>query len=1006
MPALRPNKTHFKKIQQFTPDYADAQFTQYESEVTGLRVAVCDRKGPKVNGYFALATEIHDDSGAPHTLEHLCFMGSKSYRFKGVLDRLATRAYSNTNAWTATDHTAYTLDTAGWEGFAQILPVYLEHVLLPTLTDSGCYTEVWHINGEGEDAGVVYSEMQGVENNQSELMELQARRLLYPEGDGFRYETGGLTKNLRILTADRIREFHREMYQPKNLRVVLVGEVDHENLLDILDRFEDSVVSELPPLDAPFKRPWIESKRTPPLKETVIETVEFPEEDESSGEILIGLFGPDFTDNVAGAALEVLLTYLAGSSVSLLENVLVEKEQVCSAVWHYQESRPTSLIWFTLSSVATEILADVEKHFFDVIRKAATDPLDMAYMKDCLQRFRRQVRYASETSNTLWYEPLVDDHLFGDRDGNDLYDGCSSLKQLDEIETWSEEQWRKFMKHYFVDNHHVSILGVPSAKLAKKLEEDEKARVKAQRERLGSDGLDKLAKELEKAKKENEKDIPPGILDQFEVPGTDSIHLIPTTTARAGLAKNMGKIDNDIQGIVDSDDNDSRLFMHFENIPTSFVHFTLVMSTSSVPVDLKPLLSLYMLNFFTTPISKDGRRVEFEEVVTLLEQDTITYGIDTASSLRNSELIRISFVVEPEKYPTAVSWLRDLLFNCVFDPERLQAGLAKMLAEIPNEKRDGNDMAGAASNMLHFNQNSATRAQNTLVKALYLKRINKLLKGDPQDVIGRMTSVRDAICTFSNFRILVLADLEKLSKPVSTWDILTGDLDTSQPLQPLDSRKAALSEAAKKPGSLAYIIPMPTIDSSFAVFTAKGPDSYQHPSLPALMVALAYLDAVEGPMWVAVRGTGLAYGTNFTRGTDTGLVGFSIYRSPDAYKAYSAAKKVVSEFVSGERDFDKHGLEGAISSIVMLLADEQPTMTSAATLGFVNLVVKEIPKDWGQEMLKKVREVGKEDIRRVMEAVVAEVFVPGKADVVVTCATIMEEVSRAVIAGIGIPNEC
>jgi len=54
--------------------------------------------------------------------------GSKNYRYKGLLDRFANRAYSGTNAWTATDHTAYTLDTAGWDGFAQIvsfLPVLI-----------------------------------------------------------------------------------------------------------------------------------------------------------------------------------------------------------------------------------------------------------------------------------------------------------------------------------------------------------------------------------------------------------------------------------------------------------------------------------------------------------------------------------------------------------------------------------------------------------------------------------------------------------------------------------------------------------------------------------------------------------------------------------------------------------------------------------------------------------------------------------------------------------------
>lgn len=235
-----------------------------------------------------------------HTLEHLCFMGSKNYKFKGVLDKLATRAYSNTNAWTATDHTAYTLDTAGWEGFAQILPIYLEHVILPTLTDAGCYTEVHHVDGSGHDAGVVYSEMQGVQNTQGELMDLRSKRLMYPESVGFRYETGGMMEQLRVLTADRIRKFHHDMYQPRNLCLVIVGDVDHTNLLSVLDKFETSILDDIPRPDAPFKRPWVESATAPPLTESIIETVEFPEEDESSGEITISFFGPSCNDLLHG----------------------------------------------------------------------------------------------------------------------------------------------------------------------------------------------------------------------------------------------------------------------------------------------------------------------------------------------------------------------------------------------------------------------------------------------------------------------------------------------------------------------------------------------------------------------------------------------------------------------------------------------------------------------------------------------------------------------------------
>lgn len=247
-------KPRFRKVQSFKTDYAPTTITQYESERSGMQVIVADREGPKISGYFTLATEIFDDSGAPHTLEHLVFMGSRSYQYKGLLDKLASRAYSGTNAWTAVDHTAYTLESAGWDGFAQILPLYLEHVILPTITDEACITEVHHIDGEGNDAGVVYSEMQALRYNMGELMDLKARRLLYPENVGFRYETGGMPEHLRDLTPERIREFHKEMYQPRNLAVIIVGETDHDNLLQILDEFEESIKDSIPAIDAPFRR--------------------------------------------------------------------------------------------------------------------------------------------------------------------------------------------------------------------------------------------------------------------------------------------------------------------------------------------------------------------------------------------------------------------------------------------------------------------------------------------------------------------------------------------------------------------------------------------------------------------------------------------------------------------------------------------------------------------------------------------------------------------------------
>ena len=57
--------------------------TKYVSSQTGLVVTIADVPGPVVDGYLVLATEAHDDDGLPHTLEHLVFMGSEAYPFKG-----------------------------------------------------------------------------------------------------------------------------------------------------------------------------------------------------------------------------------------------------------------------------------------------------------------------------------------------------------------------------------------------------------------------------------------------------------------------------------------------------------------------------------------------------------------------------------------------------------------------------------------------------------------------------------------------------------------------------------------------------------------------------------------------------------------------------------------------------------------------------------------------------------------------------------------------------------
>ena len=284
-------------------------------------------------------------------------------------------------------------------------------------------------------------------------------------------------------------------------------------------------------------RPWVDSPSVPPLTKSSIATVEFPEKDESTGEVMVGFLGPSCMDPVTATAIEVISMYLAGSSASVLEKQMVEIEDPwCSAVRFYSEDRPDTVLWLQLASVATEKLEAAEKKLFEVLKKTVDEQLNMEYLTDLIHRDRRQTMFSAESYGHSFSTPIIIDHMFGNRDGRHLK-LLQSLREYEVLEKWTDQDWRDFMRKHLADNHHVSVLGRPSAKLLKKMEEDEQKRIAARIEELGSDRLKELQEKLDAAKAENDRAIPPEVVGQFKVPDIDTIHFINTTTIKAGLAK-------------------------------------------------------------------------------------------------------------------------------------------------------------------------------------------------------------------------------------------------------------------------------------------------------------------------------------------------------------------------------------------------------------------------------------------------------------------------------------
>lgn len=643
--------------------------------------------------------------------------------------------------------------------------------------------------------------------------------------------------------------------------------------------------------------------------------------------------------------------------------------------------------------MATEKLEFVEKRLFELLKEVASKPLDMAYMKECIRREKRQVKYHAETSESFYATNIINDYLFGKRDGSTLKE-LQSLEAYDALEKWADKDWRDFLSKWISDAPHISILGKPSLELASKMKKDEEARLAKRKEDLGTEGLAKLGKRLEEAKKKNDEPIPAEVIDKWAVPGTESIHFIESDTARSGHARAIGHGTGPAQKLIDAaTDGQLPLFIQFEDVPTNFVHITIHIGTSQVPVELKPLMPIFSDNFFNTHIMRNGEKIGFEQVVMELERDTVGYSLDSARSLGDSDGLMIQFQVEKEKYAAAVEWIRTMMFDSIFDPQRLKAGVVKLLADIPEGKRDGRGMAGEVDAAIHMEKSSLAVAKRVLVRAVYLKRLKKLLEKEPEKVVGWFNTVRSSLFTFENLRFLVTANLSSLSDPITTWDPLAKSLTSKRDMIPIPKPVSLLNEEGRNPGSVGVtLIPMTTLESSYSVSSAPGLKSFADPRLPAIMVAIGYLEAPEGPLWNAVRGAGYAYGSYFSRDVNSGILSYRVYRSPDAYKAIAASRDAIRKVAEGEVEIDRHLLEGTISQIVVMFADEQSTMPNAAQQNFVQGVVRGLPKDWDKEILKRVRDVTVDEMKKAMREIILPCFEPGKSNVVVTCAKLMTEV--------------
>lgn len=965
---------------------------EYVSKKTGLTIVIAEVEGPIVTGNFCLATEAFDDDGLPHTLEHLIFLGSLHYPFKGVLDLLANRCLaSGTNAFTQTDHTCYTMETAGSDGFLALLPIYLEHILYPTLKDEAFVTEVHHITGDGNDAGVVYCEMQGRENSAESRLQTEVLRYIYPGYCGYSSEVGGRMKNLRESTTnEKCRAFHKSFYRPENLKIIICGKVEAQDVFNSVANLEELILSKGP--REPFDRPW--QSPIPPVTESKDIVVKYPSDEETNGMFCAAFRGPSLVnDYYILQAVMILMEYLSTYATSPLNKEFVETEDPDASaagidVGKYSET----CLYVILQDVPVDKLPKVGPKLKEVLKNIVNEKdIDMIQIHNILEKNKQANLSEVESSIHKLVPTTVIEYMLYGKSIEDLVQRFNPLDMITKMLDEPKSFWLEIFDKYFVSNQQsVFIQCTPSIEEQQKLAKDEKERVERQIETLTPQGLLEKKELLEKAIAHNERPPPPEMLTSVPIPGVESIKF-----------HSIERFNSDSESKEKIDLSNTPVFTYFDNLESNFVFIIVTLDTTGVPSKLKKYIRLFLKCLTELPIIRDGVLISYEDIETQLSNDTIgvmagmgLQGTEDFSTGAYSSTATITMQVEAAKYELGFKWISELLYKTVLTPERLNIVVNKIINSVSTFKRDASSVVSYIMNGLRFEPDSNIIQTGVLQQHKLLTDVQSKLESDDNgELIENLEKVRKILCDPSNVVIYVSGNLKLLNNPVRPINefIPPGVIEIIQQCKLNVTPDYSLLKHLNDYNQ-GCVVGIGSLESSNFFQTAPSIHSKNDTDLAALRVFINYLTQLEGPLWKQIRGKGFAYSYSIFCVTGEGLIYLTFDRATNVVGAYKETKAIVDKQLEG-KVWDEALLESAKSSLIFGIINSEKTLSDVIDVSF-RANFDQVDYDFNRQLLKAIMAVTCDDLNRVGKKYMASLFDPKQVKTaIVTDPAKLEEIA-------------
>lgn len=444
---------------------------------------------------IAFKTIPTDDTGVFHILEHSVLNGSERFPLKEpFVDLLKGSLQTFLNAMTFPDKTVYPVASRNHKDFINLTRVYLDAVFKPMckkneniFRQEGWHYELKEANDQPTYKGVVYNEMKGAYSSADRMADQYLMNELFPD-NCYQYSSGGDPKHIPDLTYEQFCASHDTYYHPTNSMIFLDGDVDIDEMLQIindeyLSKFDQNPVT------------YTISKQQPVVNEKIVKEYAVVSEDDLEGKTIcnFGYVLGNFNDYTTVAAMQMLTRVLAENNESLLPKAIISKGLAEDVSVNVENDILQPYISITAMNTDEDKFDEIKETIEDVLKDVVKNGIDKELLTAILNKmdFANKERDYGYGPKGLFYDLFA---LSSWNYGGDPLDGLTNdeiYKQL--RENINTDYFEKLIENYILNsNHHASVIMRPVVGLDKKDQQEVADKLAAYKKSLSSEEVEKL----------------------------------------------------------------------------------------------------------------------------------------------------------------------------------------------------------------------------------------------------------------------------------------------------------------------------------------------------------------------------------------------------------------------------------------------------------------------------------------------------------------------------------